>query len=215
VVASGHETWTVAERRHLDRSPALAAAAAGAFRHVGSGIDDIDHIDLYACFPSMVQMSSAALGIGDGRPLTITGGLGFAGAPIGNSVGHSIAAMVERVRAGGRGLVHGNGGNATKQSFAIYAAEPSVGFARVDIQHDVDLEPRAVLPDDWGGRVTVDAATLVFGRHGPDHVLAGVIDAGGARGWATSRDESLLAALTSDGLAGSAATRTPDGELRV
>ncbi|MET0909009.1 MAG: hypothetical protein ABWZ99_06020 [Ilumatobacteraceae bacterium] len=57
VVTSGHETWLLSERRELDGSPALTAAAHAAFLHAGLGVDDVDHIDLYACFPSIVEMS--------------------------------------------------------------------------------------------------------------------------------------------------------------
>ncbi len=64
VVTSSHETWTVAARRELHESPALAAAGEAAFNRCGVGPDDFEHVDLYACFPAIVQMSSAALGLG-------------------------------------------------------------------------------------------------------------------------------------------------------
>jgi acetyl-CoA C-acetyltransferase len=215
-VVSGRETWLVAERRELHRLPGLAAAARATFAHLGLGIDDIAHLDLYACFPSMVEITAATLGVGSDRELTVTGGLGFAGAPVGNAVGHAIAAMVERVRGGGLGLVHGNGGQATKQSFAVYATEPPPGgFARLDVQESVDLAPRATLPADWWGPVTVEAATLVFDRHGPARVIAGVLDATGARGWATSADPRLFEPLTTEGIAGQAGHRSSSGELAL
>ncbi|MEZ5218461.1 MAG: hypothetical protein R2715_18200 [Ilumatobacteraceae bacterium] len=215
VVTNAHETWLVAARRELDQSPALAGAARRAFSHTGLGIDDIEHIDLYACFPSMVQLSAGALGIGPDRPLTITGGLGFAAAPIGNSVGHSICAMVERVRDGGLGLVHGNGGSATKQSFAIYSTRPAEAFAKIDVQDEVDLEPREVLAEDWSGSVTVEAATVLFDREGPSHVLAAVLDGSGARGWAQCRDTGAIETAMTEGLVGSTGVRDASGGLSL
>jgi acetyl-CoA C-acetyltransferase len=216
VAVSGRETWLVAERRELHRLPALAAAARATFAHLGLGIDDIDHLDLYACFPSMVEITAATLGVGDDRELTVTGGLGFAGAPVGNAVGHAIAGVVERVRGGGLGLVHGNGGQATKQSFAVYATDPPRGgFARLDIQETVDLDPRTALPADFSGAVTVEAATLVFDREGPTRVIAGVLDATGARGWATSTDPGLFGQVTTDGIAGQSGHRSSEGELAL
>jgi len=101
VITHSHETWQVVERRELHQSPALAAAGHAAFAHAGVTADEIDHVDLYACFPAIVQMSTAALGLSLDRPLTLTGGLGFAGAPIANSVGQQLAAMVPALRGGG------------------------------------------------------------------------------------------------------------------
>jgi acetyl-CoA C-acetyltransferase len=112
-VTKAHETWLVVNRDELHGSPALATAGQAALHLAGIGADDVEHIDLYACFPSIVRMSARALGFDIERPLTVTGGLGFAGAPVGNATGQSIAAMIPLLRAGGWGVVHGNGGNAT------------------------------------------------------------------------------------------------------
>lgn len=41
------------------------------------GIDEVDHVDLYSCFPSAVQVAAAELGLpvdDPARPLTVTGG---------------------------------------------------------------------------------------------------------------------------------------------
>lgn len=214
VVTHSHETWRVAERRELHQSPALAVAGRAAFAHAGVAPGDIEHVDLYACFPSIVQMSSAALGVGTDRPLTLTGGLGFAGAPIANAVGQALAAMVPRARAGGWALVHGNGGWATKQSFGIYRnSPPPAGFADVDVQADVDLAPRDVLPDDWSGDGTVEAATVLYDRDGPARLLATVLDDSGARAWASSTEPDVFRQATEHGLSGLPAKRGADGRL--
>ena len=216
VVTHGHERWRAAARRELHQSPALAAAGHAAFAHAGVGPDQIDHVDLYACFPAIVQMSSAALGLATDRPLTLTGGLGFAGAPIANAVGHALAAMVPLARCGGWALIHGNGGSATKQSFGIYRNEPpAAGFADIDVQDDVDLAPRDVLPDDWSGACTIEAATVVHDREGPAKLLAAVLDERGARAWSTSPDLGLCEQAATAGVDGLAAKRTSDGELLV
>jgi acetyl-CoA C-acetyltransferase len=215
VITRAHETWRVSERRDLHRLPALEAAAVVAFERIGSSPSDIEHIDLYACFPSIVQMSSHALGIPLSRPISVTGGLGFAGAAVGNSVGHSIAALTDRVRSGGLGLVHGNGGLATKHSVGIYSAEPPDEFVDMDVQESVDLRPRAVLPEEWAGDVTVEAATVVFGRESPSHVIAAVLDESSARGWATASDPVLIEQTLREGIAGFSAIRLSDGSLVV
>ncbi len=213
VVTSSHETWQVANRHELHRAPALAVAGHAAFAHAGVTARDIAHVDLYACFPAVVQMSTAALALDPARPLTVTGGLGFAGAPIGNAAGQSIAAMVPKVRDGGFGLVHANGGNATKHAFGLYSNGPPARYARIDCQASVRDEPRPRFADDFEGAVTVEATTVVFDREGPSHVLAAVRDATGARGWATTHDPELIADAMDTGLAGTTARRSATGTL--
>lgn len=219
VVTSSHETWTVAERQELHESPALTAAGLAAFNHVGRTPDDFAHIDLYACFPSIVQMSSAALGLGSGvgddRLLSVTGGLGFAGAPVGNAVGHSIAAIVDRVRSGGLGLVHGNGGSATKHSFAVYGDHPPQSFARIDVQDEVDLGARPAMNPQYVGAATIEAGTVIYDRDGPSHVLAAVLDPSGARGWAKCGDADLCVLAEESGISGSNVELRGDGAFSV
>src|SRR5688500_11392021 len=84
--ADSHDTWFVSERRDLVSAPGLRTA----FTAVGARGGDVDHLDLYSCFPSAVQVAAAELGVGLDRQLTVTGGLGFAGGPGNNYVLHSI-----------------------------------------------------------------------------------------------------------------------------
>ncbi len=112
----------------------------------GLGIDDIDYVDLYSCFPSAVQVAAAELGLAlddPARPLTVTGGLTFAGGPWSNYVMHSIATMAELLVAnpGRRGLITANGGYLTKHSFGVYSTEPPAEFRWEDVQPAVDREP--------------------------------------------------------------------------
>ena len=216
VVANSHETWLLAERDVLHGCPALTVAADAALSHVETGIDDVQHVDLYACFPAVVQMTCDALGLSHQRQLTVTGGLGFAGAAVGNAAGQSIAAMVHLVRAGGIGLVHGNGGVATKHSFGLYSARPPARrFASIDCQPQVEHHRRAGAATDWNGACVIEATTVVHDRNGPTHALAAVLTPLGARGWARSTDPTLMDAVAARGLAGSRAHRTADGTLRV
>ena len=101
--ADAHDHFFVTERDRLDTSPALAAAGQAALRGADATVDDVARFDLYSCFPSAVQVAMAALGLrgpsgGDARPLTVTGGLGFAGGPANNYPTHAIAAMVQACR---------------------------------------------------------------------------------------------------------------------
>ena len=106
-----HDTYAISERAELHRSPAIRIAGARALELAGLGIDDMDYVDLYSCFPSAVQVAAAELGLpvdDPARPLTVTGGLTFAGGPWSNYVAHSIATMAELLAAnpGKRGPDH-------------------------------------------------------------------------------------------------------------
>jgi acetyl-CoA C-acetyltransferase len=215
-VTTAHETWLVAERDELHDSPALRASGLAALRQAAIGADDVEHVDLYACFPSIVEISRRALGFDARRALTVTGGLGFAGAPVGNAAGQSIAAIVDRVRSGGWGVVHANGGHATKHAFGVYANHPPTRFVFEDCQPSVDLRARPALDEGWSGEARIDAATVVFDRRGPSHVVAALRPSGvdgNMRGWGTSTDPQLIAQAISVGLAGELVGRRPGGQI--
>jgi len=148
-VWSGAETVDVrfpASRPDLGRSPAIAAAgralfdaasvAAGAGAAVG--VDDLEWLDIYSCFPSAVEMATAALGIArdDRRGLTVTGGLPYFGGPGNNYTTHAIASLTDRLRngaPGGLGMATGVGWFVTKHALGIYGSTPPPGgFRRGD-----------------------------------------------------------------------------------
>ena len=137
--SDAHDTPFVSNRRDFRSSPAIQAAGPAALRLAGVDVDDVAHVDLYSCFPSAVQIAAAELGLSLDRPLTITGGLSFAGGPWNNYVMHSIATMVDRLRedAGSVGLITANGGFVTKHAFGVYATSPPQGDRPVR----VDLAP--------------------------------------------------------------------------
>ncbi len=67
----------------LERSPALAECARRALGSAGVTMDEVEGLDLYACFPSSVEVARDSFGIAvdDPRPLTLTGGLPYHGGP--------------------------------------------------------------------------------------------------------------------------------------
>ena len=76
----------VSNRGDLHSSPAIRVAGRRAMELADVGVDEIDYVDLYSCFPSAVQISATELGLGLDRELTLTGGLTFAGGPLNNYV---------------------------------------------------------------------------------------------------------------------------------
>ncbi|BBZ33504.1 acetyl-CoA acetyltransferase [Mycolicibacterium confluentis] len=167
-----HDTYSIAERLDYSRSPAIRIGAGRALELAGLGIDDIDFIDIYSCFPCAVQVAANEIGVptdDPNRPLTVTGGLTFAGGPWNNYVSHSIATMAERLVAepGKRGLITANGGYLTKHAFGVYSTEPPAdGFRWEDVQDRVDAEPTREAVVGWEGVGTVETWTAPFGRDG-------------------------------------------------
>ena len=190
----------VAEHRAMWRSPAMAAAADEALRVTGIGIDDVAHLDLYSCFASSVGFALDALGItaDDPRPLTVTGGLPYHGGPASNYLTHSVAAMVETLRAdpGAVGLVSGVGMHMTKHAFATYSTVPGriVPPDTDALQAQLDSEDRVVIFESYPGPATVAAYSVVHGRDGvPEWGLCVCDLPGGGRCYAKIVDPSVLA----------------------
>jgi acetyl-CoA C-acetyltransferase len=214
-----HDHYFFSERDDLGRSPAMRIAGRRSLELAGVGVDDLAHIDLYSCFPSAVEISAYELGIGLDRPLTVTGGLSFAGGPWNNYVMHAIATMVGRLRdePGALGLVSANGGYITKHAFGIYSTEPpSTPFQHEDVQAEVDALPSRELSEDADGEITVEAWTAMHDRDGdPENgIVVGLLD-DGRRAIGTSRDADVLKALVTEDPAGRRARVAPDGAVEL
>ena len=217
-----HDTYDIAERAAFDRSPAIRIAGERALALAGLGVDDIDLVDVYSCFPSAVQIAAAELGLAvddDARPLTVTGGLTFAGGPWNNYVMHSIATMAERLAAGAgaRGLIPANGGYLTKHAFGVYGTEPPPdGFRWADVQDEVDREPTRTAAPDFAGTGRVETWTTPVGRDGTPEKVFATVDAGdGRRAIAVVHDPAQAAASTTEDLAGAAIEVRPDGTAEL
>ena len=115
----------VAEHPDLARSPAMAAASAEALRDRGrrrsttSRSSTSTRASRARC-TSRATRSACAPTIR--AALTVTGGLPYHGGPASGYLTHSIAAMVERLRAepDAAGLVSGVGMHMTKHVFGVY-----------------------------------------------------------------------------------------------
>jgi len=224
--ADAHDHWFVSERADLHASPAIEAAGRAALASAGVGVDDLGPVDLYSCFPCAVQMAAAALGLpvdDPGRPLTVTGGLTFAGGPGNNYATHSIGAVARRLRTdpGSVGLVTGLGWYATKHAVGVYGSRPPAdegrgGFAWRDVQAEVDALPRVAVEEGATGPVTVETYTVGYGRDGgPERALAACRTASAGRTWGSVEDPGELADLvTTEGI-GRTGDLGADGRLTL
>ena len=213
-----HDTYAISERDELHRSPAIRIAGARALELAGLDIDDLDYVDLYSCFPSAVQIAAAELGLpvdDPGRPLTVTGGLTFAGGPWSNYVSHSIATMAELLVAnpGRRGLITANGGYLTKHSFGVYSSEPPpTAFRWEDVQEAVDRQPNRQAAVAWEGVGTIEAWTTPFNREGiPEKTFLAVRTPDDMRTLAVIPDAAAAEVTVAEDIAGAKIAVQSDG----
>lgn len=173
----------------------MRLAAQRILELVGTTPDDLDPIDLYSCFPAAVQLAAGLLGLPDDRPLTVTGGLGFAGGPFNSYVLHSTATMMERLRGDPEalGLVSGVGGSFTKNVFAVLAAHPpDGGFQRAVLDAELAALPTRALADAHDGPATLESYTLSYmGGRAVSTTIACRLD-DERRAWAASEDPDFL-----------------------
>ncbi|MBF2755776.1 MAG: acetyl-CoA acetyltransferase [Gammaproteobacteria bacterium AqS3] len=168
-----HENWFVSERESLHSAPALGAMARQALDMAGIGAGQLDHLDIYSCFPSAVQVACDEIGLDRERPLTLTGGLPYFGGPGNNYSMHGIAAAMRRCREqpGSWALSTANGWYLTKHACGIYSTRPFAGDWRRprSLQSDWDRSTVKVPLDETPhGSFTVEAYTLVHGREGAE-----------------------------------------------
>lgn len=217
--ADSQDTEAVAERAELHRSPAIRLGGRRALELAGIGADDLDYIDIYSCFPSAVQVAAHELGVpltDADRPLTVTGGLTFAGGPWNNYVTHSIATMAELLRQhpGRRGLITANGGYLTKHSFGVYGTvPPPADFRWENVQASVDREPTCTALATWDGIGTVESWTTPFDREGrPEKAFLAVRTPDGSRTWAVISDPDGAASTIDNDIAGVKVKVHSDGQ---
>lgn len=213
-----NDTLLVSHRRDLHSSPAIAANGRRLFELTGLGPDDLAHVDLYSCFPSAVQVAAAELGLDEERPLTVTGGLTFAGGPLNNYVTHSIATMAHVLRddPGSVGLCSANGGYLTKHALGLYSTEPPAnGFQWADCQDEVDRIPETPVAEGHTGTVEVEAYTVMHGKEGPEKALFALRTPDGARTFGNSSDPELMAAVMSSEAIDRRGDLDGDGQVRL
>jgi len=210
--ASDSDSFLLRER--IDTVPGLDAAAALVVERWGP-IDAIDHVDLYGCFPSIVRYTASALGLSPKRPLTVTGGLGFMGAPLNFAAGQSLIAMVRTLRAepGTFGLVQGNGGHAAKHSFGVYSTAPPQSLPSVTVLDRAETATSMAAPDS-SGKATIEGITVEYGHQGAERAVAALRLDGGGRLWANSVDPDVLDAAISRELVG-VVSSVRAGEFRL
>jgi acetyl-CoA C-acetyltransferase len=186
-----------------DHVPALDVTVRDVQEITETATSDYTAVELYSCFPAMPKLTRRALGRDVTEPISVTGGLPFFGGPGSNYLTHSLAAMVDRLRAdGGTGFVHGVGMFNTKHHALVLADHPRRDGRYPAPRYDVGV-PRPPVTDPvpvvegYSGPATVVTCTVMFDREGAPESGA-VICAGahGERVTAAVHDRATLERLT-------------------
>ena len=207
------KAWWTSERPSFTESPAMEDTHTSALANAGIDVSEVDHFDLYSCFPVAVEMACKVLGleIDDPRGFTVTGGLPYAGGPASAYTLHSLAEMVRCLieNPGHTGMVTGNGWYLTKHSATILASSPNDaprnGLIDDLPSRKMQTTAREVNPEPDGPGI-IEAYTVAYGREGnPERSIVLGKTKDGSRFLAnTPQDVSLLNAFVASEQIGAA-----------
>ena len=196
----GHATFLFSERDNFHESPAIRITSKRCLELADISIDNIGPMDLYSCFPSVVQITMNELGIDPERAATTTGGLSFFGGPMNSYVIHAIASTIDEIRKTGEyGFVHANGGYATKHACAVFHNEPpKAQFRRMNVQEEIEASPKREVEENPIGKSVVEAYTVLHGREGPEKALMTTLMEDGKRALASTSDAQTMQSMMSE-----------------
>ncbi len=170
--AAAHETHNMLKRDRYDGSPGMTVTLSQTLERNGLSASDLDHVELYSCFPCIPKMARRIIDWPVDRPITAFGGLTFGGGPIGNYMSHALASMVDTLRVErGTALLFANGGYATHNHAIVISAAP---LPNACFPHDYDCNPladtmRGPVPsvdDHYEGPASIETYTVFYKRDG-------------------------------------------------
>jgi acetyl-CoA C-acetyltransferase len=197
VLLESSDCVSLTRRDLLHRWPAMRVLGSAAGHHLGRRLEDVDHLEVYSCFPAAVKVQQLELGLPVERVPTITGGMTFAGGPFNNFTYQATAAMAQRLRAepGSVGLVTTVSGLLTKPGLGIWSTTPPpTGALTADLGAEAAAATaRREVTGTHHGAGVIATCTLVPGRDGAPTVFVVADLPNGGRWIGTSADPQLEA----------------------
>ena len=170
--AAAHETHSILKRDRYDRSAGMIVTLQKTLQRNGLTSTDLDHVELYSCFPCIPKMARRVLDWPLDKSITAFGGLTFGGGPIGNYMSHAIGSMVDTLRQErGTALLFANGGYATHNHAIVISASPVVG-AQFPSPFDYNADAAALrdavpaVIEQYDGPATIETFTVFYRRDG-------------------------------------------------
>ena len=205
-VADANQMLPLSSRRELARCAGFARAAERALERAGRTLTDVAHRELYSCFPSAVRVQQRELGIRDARPVSVTGGMAFAGGPLNHFALQALVRMVDVLRRdpGSSGLVTAVSGMLTKQGVSLWSSEPpAAGFAHDDVSEETvrDTGVSELMPSAEG-EARVAAYTVLYEGAEPRRAVLACDREDGARMLVVCEDAAQAKRATQEELCG-------------
>jgi acetyl-CoA C-acetyltransferase len=203
--AAAHETHNMMKRDQYVQPAGMVVTLQETLTRNGLTTADLDHVELYSCFPCIPKMARRIIGWPVDKPITAFGGLTFGGGPIGNYMSHAIASMVDTLRAErGTALMFANGGYATHFHAILLCANalPAANFP-----HDFDVNPLAAalrseappVEAAYVGPATIETYTVFYGRDARVRfgtIIAATPTGGRVLARVSAEDTAMIAFLT-------------------
>ena len=170
--AAAHEPVDLMARAGYAQSPSMTASLRTALQLNGLTMADLDHVELYSCFPCVPKMARRVIDWPLERAASVFGGLTFGGGPVGNYMSHAVVSMVLALRQSGRhGLLFANGGLATHNHSMVLSRVPT---APNSFPQDFDCQaaadalrgPAPPVQEDYFGPASVETYTVLYDREG-------------------------------------------------
>jgi acetyl-CoA C-acetyltransferase len=170
--AAAHEPVDLMARANYAASPSMIVSIRKAMQLNGLATADLDHVELYSCFPCVPKMARRVIDWPVERAASVFGGLTFGGGPVGNYMSHAVVSMVLALRRDGRhGLLFANGGLATHNHSIVLSRAPVAADMfpqNFDFQAEADALRGTAPPvqEDYLGPATVETYTVLYDRQG-------------------------------------------------
>ena len=169
---AANESHDFRERSNYFSSPSLQATIHAVLKRNRLDASQCEHVELYSCFPCVPKHARREANFRTDIPLTVSGGLTFAGGPIRNYMMHATAAMTDKLRQSGHyGMLFGNGGYLTEAHAIVLSRRPIEGAPLAesfDVQEDADARRGDVPPfvNDYVGPGQLETFTVTHSREG-------------------------------------------------
>ncbi|MCC5886743.1 MAG: acetyl-CoA acetyltransferase [Gammaproteobacteria bacterium] len=179
--AAAHEPTDPLARDGYRHSVGMEVSLTRALELNRISVEQLDHVELYSCFPCVPKMARRVLGLSIDKPFSVCGGLTFCGGPIANYMSHAVVSMVQKLRESGKyGLLFANGGFATHNHSIVLGSEPleQAKFPQdYDYQREADAArgPVPEVVETYTGPARLESYTLPYtrdGHPGPGVVMA-------------------------------------------
>jgi acetyl-CoA C-acetyltransferase len=185
---------SLTKRAEMGRWPAMKVLGDAAAAHLQQPLNQLQHAEVYSCFPAAVRVQQRELGLAQDQAPTLTGGMAFAGGPFNNFTYQATAAVVDRLREdpGSLGMVTTVSGLLTKPALAVWSTEPGeVLIADLVAEATLATAVREVT-NQGSGLANIASYTVTYTGTDPSSAFV-IADLADGRRWiGTSTDSDLL-----------------------